>query len=157
MHYTLESILGYGLNITLTNTDVERLTLNKNKRVVCTLNNTITTHCALIRNNGQYYIMVNKKTCKQLGVKEGDTVDVVIEIDTSEYQFPMPEEFEAVLELDDSAKQVFDTLTKGKQRSLMHLVSIPKSQNKRIERALLVAEKMKQGITTPQDVMKRGE
>lgn len=157
MNYTLESILGYGLNITLTNTDVERLTLNKNKRVVCTLNNTITTHCALIRNKGQYYIMVNKKTCKQLGVKEGDTVDAVLEIDTSEYQFPTPEEFEAVLELDESAKQVFDSLTKGKQRSLMHLVSIPKSQNKRIERALLVADKLKQGITTPQLIMKREE
>jgi alpha-L-arabinofuranosidase len=157
MDYTLENILGYALTITLDDDIVEILTKNNNKRVVCTLNDTVTIHCALIRNKGEYYIMISKAVCKQLGVKLGDTVQAKIEVDTSEYQFSMPDELDTVLQLDDLARNVFESLTKGKQRSLMHLVSIPKSQNKRIERALLVAEKLKQGITSAQEMMKREE
>ncbi len=64
--------------------------------------------------------------------------------DTSEFGLPMPEELSEVLEQDTSAKGYFDALTAGKKRSLIHIVSGVKNIDKRIERAMMIAEKLKE-------------
>lgn len=46
-------------------------------------------------------------------------------------------------------------LVDGNKRSLMYLVSQPKTSDKRIERALFIAERIKSGITSPRLVLKK--
>ena len=101
-----------------------------------------------------HYIMISAATQKKLGIKPGSTVKGKIEIDKSELQFHIPEEFAEVMDTDPAAKIVFDRLTNGNKRGLIAIVSMVKSSDKRIERALLIAEKIKMGITSPQKMMK---
>jgi uncharacterized protein YdeI (YjbR/CyaY-like superfamily) len=74
--------------------------------------------------------------------------------DDSEFQFEMPEEFLEVLYQDPDADAVFQGLTDGNKRGLIYVITLVKSSEKRIERSLKVAEKLKIGVTSPRLVLK---
>ncbi len=67
----------------------------------------------------------------------------------------MPEELAEVLRTDPEAEVVFNRLTPGNKRGLMALVNMVKSVDKKIERALLIAEKIRRGVHSPQQIMKK--
>ena len=60
-----------------------------------------------------------------------------------------------MLDTDEAANKIFESLTDGNKRGLIHLITIPKSSDKKIERALLIAEKLKIGISSPRLVLKK--
>ncbi|MCU0385893.1 MAG: YdeI/OmpD-associated family protein [Flavihumibacter sp.] len=136
--------------------DVKRLSKAGNKRVLCILNGTLQIHAAIQKTrDGLHYLMIGSKHLKTLGIKANATVKASIVIDTTEFQFDLPEELAEVLATDDVANQIFAGLTDGNKRGLMALVNMVKSSDKKIERSLLIAEKLKQGITSPQKIMKK--
>lgn len=153
--YTIQQFgTGYMHYIELNNKDVKRLTAGGNKRVVCRINNQLDIHAAIMKTKeGMYYVLLAAKYLKQLQVTINSKVTVALEIDTTELQFNLPEEFAEVLATDNEAKEVFDRLTAGNKRGLIALVNLVKSSDKKIERALLIAEKLKAGVTSPQKVM----
>lgn len=156
MEYLLEKSGTWGYCITLSPQTVTPLLANGNKRVVCTLNSTLVLHSAIMKHKeGDYFITISSKACKQLGLTAGHKVQIHLEVDTSDYQFPMPDELQEVLDSDPEAAAIFEALTDGKKRSIMHLVTLVKSVDKRIERALLIAHKIKMGITAPQLLLKK--
>lgn len=135
---------------------VKRLTAGGNRRVLCTLNGSLGIHAAIMKTKtGIHYIMLSTANQKKLGVKAGSKVKAEIEIDKSELQFHIPEEFEEVMATDPEAKKVFNQLTAGNKRGLVALVNMVKSTDKRIERSLKIADRIKKGITSPQKVMKQ--
>jgi hypothetical protein len=91
---------------------------------------------------------------KKLNIKYGSTVKATFSMDNSKYQFDMPEELEEVLRTDPEANSIFHSLTKGNQRGLIYLVTQVKSSDKRIERALIIAERIKHGIVSPKMILK---
>lgn len=124
------------------------------KRVVCTINDN-SFHVALMpRKEGGHIIALGGSKMKTLKLKAGAVVNVTLEPDTSDYQFEMPEEFAEVLKSDPHAGEIFHSLTQGNQRSLIYLVAQVKSADKRIERALKIAEKIKHGVTSAMKVLK---
>lgn len=126
-----------------------------NKRAICILNNEVEFHCGFMpKKDDGYFISINKAICKKLNLKEGAQVTATFYPDNSVYQFKMPEELNEVLNLDADANQIFQTLTKGNQRGLIYLVAQVKSIDKRIERALKIAERLKAGITSPRIILK---
>lgn len=155
MKYTLQNTGGHMHYITLADKTVQQLTTGGNKRVLCTINKTVTLHAAILRTKeGMCYIMVSSKYLKQLKIKAGSTVDAVIKKDHSELQFNVPEEFTEVFATDLAAEKIFASLTDGNKRGLIALVNMVKSTDKKIERALRIAEKLKIGIKSPQLMMK---
>ncbi len=131
------------------------LTKQENKRVICTMNNQIEFHCAIMqKKEGGYYINIGSSICKKLNLKVGSEVIATFEIDKTKYQFEIPEELKEVLDTDQEANEIFHNLTLGNQRTLMYLVSQVKSTDKKIERALKIAEKIKIGITSPKIILK---
>ncbi|MFN2500440.1 MAG: DUF1905 domain-containing protein, partial [Pyrinomonadaceae bacterium] len=92
----------------------------KFRRVICTINRVETFHCALLPWGELYYIIVNKKKRDALGISAGDTVDVLLVKDETQYGLPMPEEFREVLNQDPKGDALFHALTPGKQRSLIY-------------------------------------
>jgi hypothetical protein len=116
---------------------------NGSRRVVCVLNESMTLHAAIMPYGKGWVISMNKTNLKKLGLKVGSPVQVNMRQDTSQFGLPMPEELSEVLEQDTLAKSYFDALTAGKKRSLIHIVSGVKNIDKRIERALMIAEKLK--------------
>lgn len=133
---------------------VAPFTKNGNKRVLCRLNDQVEFHAALLpKKDGGCFINIGSVHCKKLMIRKGTTVTAAFSMDTTPYQFDMPEELQEVLRTDAAADAVFHSLTEGNQRGLMYLVSQVKSADKRIERSLKIAEKIKSGITSPRIIL----
>jgi hypothetical protein len=139
----------------LDNETVAKLTKNGNKRAICTLNETENFHCAIMpKKEGGHFINIGLTICKKLKIKEGSTVTASFKIDKTYYQFEMPEELQEVLNSDLEAKKIFHSLTEGNQRGLIYIVGQVKSTDRKIERALKIAEQIKNGITSPRLILK---
>ena len=131
------------------------LTQNTNKRVICKLNDEAEFHCAIMsKKEGGHFINIGLTICKKLKIKEGSKVSATFSVDKTEYQFEMPEEFKEVLDTDPEADRIFHSLTEGNQRGLIYLITQVKSSDKRIERALKIVERIKNGMTSPRTVLK---
>lgn len=131
------------------------LTKNNNKRAICRLNGELEFHCAIMpKKEGGHFINIGLTICKKLNIKEGSKVSATFSIDKTAYQFEMPEELKEVLETDPEADNIFHSLTEGNQRGLIYLVTQVKSSDKKIERALKIAERIKNGVTSPRIILK---
>lgn len=107
------------------------------KRVICTLNQSAVWHAGLMPSgDGRYFINVNKEVRKKLGIDIGSQVSVLLEKDESKYGMPVPDEFEAAMELDPEASLIFEQLTPGKQRSILFILGKPKSSEIRIKKSI---------------------
>ena len=122
----------------------ELMAENGNRRVVCRLNDTVSTHSALMPSGGAWFILVNKKTRAKLGLLVGQKIDIQLESDTTEYGMPMPEEFGVLLDQDEEGNAFFQELTPGKQRSLIYIVSKVKNTDSRINKALAIMHHLKE-------------
>lgn len=124
------------------------------KRIVCVIDKTHELHCAIMKvKEGFFYVILGTRILKELKIKHKQLISVTFKEDKSELQFSMPEEFQEVLETDDEARKKFDKLTAGNKRGLISLVLQVKAVDKRIERSLKIAERLKHGITSPQKIL----
>lgn len=134
---------------------VDKFANTGNKRVICKLNDTVEFHCALMpKREGGHFINVGSKIRSKLGLNAGDTVTATFAIDHSDFQFELPKEFMEVLKTDSKADRIFKSLTDGNKRGLIYLVTQVKSSDKRIERSLKIAERLKLGIKSPREILK---
>lgn len=132
-----------------------KLTKGRNRRVICAVNDMAPLHAAILRSDALgFYVNISNTACKKMGIRVGSTVKATVKIDDSEYQFQMPDEFAEVLDTDPEAMEIFKSLTDGNKRSLIFLVSQIKNTDKRIERALKIADKLRNGIKSPQKMLK---
>ena len=116
----------------------------ENRRVICSINKQLTFQCALMPGGeGTFFINTNKEIRKKLGLEIGDSVEVQLKPDDSEYGMPVPEELISAWEIDEHAYTIFKNLTPGKQRSLIHVIGKPKSSEIRIKKALVMLEYLK--------------
>ena len=113
------------------------------RRVVCALNGTETFPCALFPSRGDYFITINKKLRRDLGLEVGRLVTVELSKDESKYGMPMPDEFAEVLKQDSEGQRLFDALNPGDQRLMLKLIVFVKDVDKRIARALVGIEMLK--------------
>ena len=151
--YTVKKEEGSRFFIMLDPALAKSLTVNGNKRIVCTLNDAHAFHAALTnKKEVGYCVYISGALGKELKLQEGAEINAQVVIDDSPNQFEMPEELEEVLRSD--AEAIFQSLTPGNQRGLIYLVTQVKSTDKRIERALRVARCLKMGIKAPPLVMK---
>jgi predicted SPOUT superfamily RNA methylase MTH1 len=127
-----------------------------NHRVIGNINGKVDFHCGIMpKKEGGFYVNIGSTLCKKLKLKEGDSLTVTFRKDSSAYQFEMPQELSTVLATDRNADQLFHALTEGTQRGLIYLVTQVKSTDKRIERALRIAEQLKNGVTSPRVILKK--
>lgn len=153
--YQLQKLNGGMHFITLDINTASKVTKLGNKRLICTLNETESFHCAIVkRKDGTYLVHIGLKICNKLKLKLGASVTARFEIDTTAYQFEMPEELAEVLRTDPEANQIFHQLTAGNQRGLIYLVTQVKSTDKRIERALTIATGLRNGVNSPRKILK---
>lgn len=114
------------------------------RRVVCEVNTCLKFHCALMPfGEGGYFINLNEEYRSKLNLQIGDELTFTLEKDRSRYGMPMPEEMSELLKIDDEANDHFHALTRGKQRSLIYMVSKPKTSATKLNKALAIAEFLK--------------
>jgi putative ribosome biogenesis GTPase RsgA len=150
----IQNLSGYSAVLFLDAATIKKF-VGKEKRLLCTINKE-TIHCAIMNSKEYgYYIMLGKATLKKINCAVGDEVNAVFTKDESVIQFAENKILSEVFSGDDMAKKIFNSLTDGNKRGIIALANQPKTENKQIERALLIAEKLKLGITQPMKMMKK--
>lgn len=124
-------------------------------RVIAQIHKDHPWHAALKQSkNGSHYVLIGKTLMKTLGLRNGAEVELTLKEDKSAYQFDMPESLQEVLDSDPDAAEIFAELTPGNQRGLIYLVSKVKSIDIQIQKALIIADCLKRGVTSPRDIAK---
>lgn len=95
----------------------------------------------LKRKDGYYLVQLGRATLKKVKANHGETVQVKIRPDDSEYGYEMPEEMQVLLEQDDDGRRVWEATSPGMKRSLLHYVNSAKSTDVRIKRAILILQR----------------
>jgi len=102
----------------------------------------------------RFLISFGKRYQKELGVDGSNFFTLQLSENQSKYGVEMPEEFQAVLDSDLEAYEGFEKLTDGKKRSLIYYVIRVKSSQTRIDKALIISENIKLGITDGKELVK---
>ncbi len=130
----------WGLHFLVPHDIAVKFATGKDRRVVCTINDLVTLHCAIMPNKDTWFVMLNKDVTRRLQCSVGDELRLVMYKDKSEYGMPMPEEFREMLDQDPDADRYFHKLTPGKQRSLLYIISKVKNTDSRIRKSLAIAD-----------------
>lgn len=93
--------------------------------------------------NDTGYITVQSSLLKKLGLHIGDTVQVRLSPDESEYGMEFPEELQEILRQDPEAEKRFNGLPMSKKRYIIVYVNQVKSSQKKIDRAFLLLNNLK--------------
>lgn len=121
--------------------DIAKTFVNgKDRRVICTINDLITMHSALMPNKEAWFVMMNQGNVKKLNLGPNSEIQVEMAKDISEYGMPMADEFREVLDQEPLADQYFHALTPGKQRTLLHIINTVKNTESRIKKSLAIAD-----------------
>lgn len=99
-------------------------------------------------------VSFGKRYQKKLGIFPSDYFELQLFENTTKYGVEAPEEWTAVLESDPEAHSFFKALSDGKKRSLIYHVLRVKSSDLRIEKALIICDNLKFGITDPRELIK---
>lgn len=122
----------------------KRFIEGNNRRVVCRLNASAEFQCAILhRGDNLYLITVNQSLRRALQLEIGDRIDVMLRKDVSEFGHAVPDELLAVFRQDPDSRRWFDALTIGRRRTLLYLINAVKDPDKRISRALAIADHLR--------------
>lgn len=96
------------------------------------------------KKSGARYLSISVALRKAAKIKPGEKVKMSFIIVDSD-KLELPEEMEAVLAQDEAGAKLWNKLTVGLQRSLVHYITSTKNIDLRIERALYLMNKVKSG------------
>jgi len=111
-------------------------------------------HGALRKRKGNYQVMFSKQKQKDLDLAVGDSFQLQLIEDITKYGVEMPESLEAVLDSDPMALSIFKRLTDGKKRSIIYYIKRIKNVQTRVDKALIVTENLKLGVTDLKELTK---
>lgn len=113
-------------------------------RLKCQVNENAAFSCGLMpMGGGIAFIMLSKKRMKDLGLSGESTISVQLRFDTSKYGMEVPAELKEVLRQDPVGKKRFQKLSPGKQRNIIHYVSVLHGVDKKVDRAVTLIENLK--------------
>lgn len=110
-----------------------------NQRLIITLDKKIRWQAGILAlGAGSGFITVQKDRLKKLGKTLGDSVNVRLEKDESEFGVPVAEEIIAYWDQVPESKDRFDALNPAMKRYILNHISTAKSSQKRAERTHLL-------------------
>ena len=114
------------------------LAAGKNPKVKVTING-YTYRSSVGTIEGRPMISVSNDVRTAAGVVAGEVVDVEVELDTEKRTVPLPEELDALLAADPSARAAFDKLSYSNQRRIVEPIGQtknPETRQRRIDKAI---------------------
>ncbi|MBO3116141.1 YdeI/OmpD-associated family protein [Winogradskyella sp. DF17] len=105
--------------------------------------------------SGLFRIYFSKAKQAEMDIFPNDYFTLQVFEDNSKYGVELSEEFEAVLISDYEAFTIFESLTPGKQRSIIYAISRYKSSQTKIDKSLIFTTNLKRGITDPKQWLKQ--
>ncbi len=113
-----------------------------NRRVVISMNGVSFDRSIQGYKQGEPHVLIGKTHLKEAGITRGDNVIVSLQPADPDH-VELCEEFVEVLAQDAGARERFDKMTRGRQRSLAIYVNTPKRSETRIKRSLEMAMKLR--------------
>ncbi len=139
-----KSSLMWNYRFSISKEDADKI-ISNDRRIICTINDELKFNSGFIPDGkGHFYININKEIRNKLELKEGDLVHLEIRKDQSKYGMPIPPSFEELLNQDPEGEAFFNALSPGKIRSLLYVIGKPKSEQKQIEKGLVVLDYLKE-------------
>ncbi len=122
----------------------KKFTSTKPVRMLCTLDDKVEFHCAIRpKGGGAFYINVAATLRAKAKLNLEQKIAVSVRPDKSEYGRKMPKELKELMGQDEKGNKLFHELIPSKQRGIIHYVDSAKSIGKRIERALMMINRLK--------------
>lgn len=117
--------------------DAEIVNQFKNKRqsrFLCTLDKILTFQCGLNHlGDGNFFIILSAKNLQTVNKKLGDKIAYELNEDPNPLGVEMPEVLEVILEQDEITKSIFENLTLGKKRNVIHQINKIKDIEKQVQ------------------------
>lgn len=111
-------------------------------RLQCTLDDEVTYSCGLNpMGDGHFFLIVATRYLKKLKKEAGDTVRFHIVEDPNPLGVEVPEVLTVLLEQDAAAKAIYERMTDGKKRSLIHILGGVKGIDGKVQKALTFLRK----------------
>lgn len=126
---------------------VEQFEKKRSTRLLCTLESSMSYSCGLNHyGDGNYFIILAGRYVKKLKKEIGDSISFEICEHPNPLGVEVPEVLEVLLEQDPDAKEIYDTLTDGRKRTLIFSISRIKNIDLQIQKItdFLLQEKIKQ-------------
>ncbi|HAA13377.1 MAG TPA: DUF1905 domain-containing protein [Cytophagales bacterium] len=108
---------------------------NKKKtRILLTIEGSMEIHCGLNHiGDGDFFLILSGKVLKAHGVSLGDEISFRVEPDPNPLGVEIPEVLDAYLSQVEEGKAIFESVTDGKKRNLIHTINRIKSVDKQVE------------------------
>ncbi|MDI1323325.1 MAG: YdeI/OmpD-associated family protein [Algoriphagus sp.] len=121
----------------------EKMMDETHRRVLIWIKESGPYHMALMKAKECWYVLVNQDLRKKLDLNEEKLFSVKIERDHSEFGHEVPDEFQVLLDQDEAGNEYFRSLTPGKQRSLVFIVTTVKNSESRMRKSLAIIHHLK--------------
>jgi hypothetical protein len=112
----------------------------KNKRYtrfLCTLEDSLTFQCGLNHlGDGNFFIILSSGNLKIVQKQLGDKIHFELNEDPNPLGVNMPEILDSVIEQDADLKAIFEGLTLGKKRNIIHQIIKIKDIDKQIQKSI---------------------
>lgn len=119
--------------------EVEKHQLEPGQRYIGKIGENVEWNLGLLTlGEGKLYIMFSEARKKKAGLpdKDTDSIELTLIPDTSKYDAPMPEEFQAILDMEPDFDRRFHAQTPGFQRTILNYIAGFKSEAKRLEHGM---------------------
>ncbi|MCE2994607.1 MAG: YdeI/OmpD-associated family protein [Cyclobacteriaceae bacterium] len=116
---------------------VNKFKNKRHTRFICTLDKLVSFQCGLNHlGEGDFFIILSTKNLKALDKTLGKKVNFSLKEDPNPLGVEMPEVLETILEQDKALKEIFDGLTLGKKRNVIHSINKLKDLDKQVQKAI---------------------
>ena len=134
----------WSYHVSVPNKLVEEMSHDGLKRVLCSINGSEPLHLAFMHDGkGGFFLMFNRNTIKSLKLELGQKLEISLARDESKYGMPISDEMIECLHQDPEGAQLFEALTPGKRRSLIHVINKVKSSDLRILKSLVILQHLR--------------
>ncbi len=94
---------------------------------------------------GKFLVGISAEERKNTGVKAGDEIEVLLELDTAPREVTVPDDLSAALDRDKTARAFFDGMSYSNRRRHVLMIESAKAEDTRKRRIDKTVEMMKEG------------
>lgn len=133
----LEKRKGGYFYLTIASDIVNQYKNKRHTRFLCTLENSLTFQCGLNHiGDGNFFIILSSSNLNFVQKKLGDKIHFELNEDPNPLGVDMPEILDVLIEQDKELKAIFDNLTLGKKRNIIHQIIKIKDIDKQIQKSI---------------------
>jgi len=133
----LEKRKGGYFYLTISSVIVNQYKNKRYTRFLCTLEDSLTFQCGLNHlGDGNFFIILSSGNLKIVQKQLGDKIHFKLNEDPNPLGVDMPEILDAIIDQDEQLKDIFDSLTLGKKRNIIHQIIKIKDIDKQIQKSI---------------------